>query len=180
MRFNLKRLLFSLALIFIGIGSISAQANSQYPRSDSCYRWRTQIDASTTRMSIDDSKLTDEAIQEGIGCLLKLKGNKNESRFTGPTRANLKSADHYKPPKRAATIELAALYYASYLFFDNWQHADSIKLYEEDTGKTNSGRILKKAYDSYDKWFKVIREIGLKKARQQKIDPLAGSGISWS
>jgi hypothetical protein len=58
-----------------------------------------------------------------------------------------------------------------------------VRLYEENykkKPKLNTKRLVEAAYRSYRKWFEKVKEIGLGKAREQKIDPLDGSGISWS
>jgi hypothetical protein len=66
------------------------------------------------------------------------------------------------------------------LFYQNWEHAGSLVLYEEATGKINTRKTAEMATKSYQKWFKRVLEIGLKAAREKKLDPLEGSGISWS
>ena len=138
------------------------------------------MDPSRERIPIDQSTLTDGEIEEGVGCLLELKGQKTKGRFYGHTRsvADYTSADRYRPPK-PATVEIAALYYASYLFYANWQHAGAVVLYDEASGKNNSKRAVEKAYKSYREWFKQVVRMGLKQARERKLDPLEGSGIRW-
>lgn len=150
---------------------------------DACFKWWTQVDPRQVLVTIDIESLTDEEIVEGIGCLLRLKGNKNKARIYGRTRSNLNGAQGYKPPKNPATIEIAALYYISYLFHKDWEHAGAIALYdeeEEDIDKINSPEYAERAFRSYENWFTTVKQLGLKKTREQKIYPLTGSGISWS
>lgn len=114
--------------------------------------------------------------------MLNLQGNKNVAAFTGYTRINLNSASRFRPIKKPA-VEVAALNYVSNLFYNNREHAGSVRLYEENykkKPKLNTKRLVEAAYRSYRKWFEKVKEIGIGKAREQKIDPLDGSGISWS
>lgn len=171
-------LLIILLLLFAS--NLFAQNNKKALTTNVCYRWQTQVDMSKARISIDNGKLTIAEIEEGIGCLLKLKGNKYKARFTGTTGFDPHSSNEYKPPRKPATVEIAALYYASYLFYDNWEHAGSVALYDEDTEEINTKNNIERAYKSYRKWLAKIKEIGFEKAREQKLDPLEGSGINWS
>jgi hypothetical protein len=174
-----KKFVPLVLLLLLGVTSAIAQTKPADITSR-CYRWRTQVDPSKQRIAIDVKTLNDLEVEEGIGCLLKLKGLKNKGRFYGTTRANYNRSEGYKPPKHPASVAIAALYYASYLFYENWEHAGSVVLFDEAAWKINSGKITERAYKSYQKWFKNVLEIGLQKAREQKLDPLAGSGISWS
>ena len=149
-------------------------------KMNNCHRWRSQVDPALQRVLIDQKTLTDGEIEEGIGCLLKLKGLKNKARFYGGTKNNYNKSEGYKYPEKPATVDIAALYYASYLFYNNWEHASSVVLYEEATGKINTGKIVNKAFETYQKWYEKVLAIGLKAAREKKLDPLEGSGISWS
>lgn len=178
-----KKMTILLILVFwFGVTSQIAQTKSDKGESSVCYRWRTQVDPSLQRVIIDKSTLTIGETQTAIGCLLKLQGNRKKARFTGSTQSNYYSSDAYKPPKNPASIEIAALYYISFLFYNNWQHASSISLFDEESEEINSNTKIsvEKAYKSYQKWFEKVKEIGLEKVRKQKLDPLAGSGISWS
>lgn len=168
-----------LMLLVLGVTSPTAQTKPG-DTMDKCYRWRTQVDPLKERIVIDVKTLTDREIEEGIGCLLKLKGQKNKARFYGYTRNNYNKSEGYRPPKNPASVEIAALYYASYLFYGNWEHAGSVVLYDQATGKTNTREIAERAYKSYQEWYKRVLEMGLKASREKKLDPLEGSGISWS
>jgi len=76
-------------------------------------------------------------------------------------------------------VEIAALFYASYIFYGkDWDHfATGIALMEDR--KINSPETIKKAYKHYRKWFEKVKEIGLEEARIRGLDPLKGSGIGW-
>jgi hypothetical protein len=176
-----KKMLFLVVLFFLfGVTSQMAQTKSNELKKDICYRWQTQVDPSFKRIEINESTLSVAEVQEGIGCLLKLQGKTNKARFTGATRLNPYASQGNKPSQKAATVEIAALYYISYLFYNNWEHASSLSLYDENTGEVNSKKNVKIAYKSYREWFKKVIEIGLEEARKQKLDPLSGSSVSWS
>jgi hypothetical protein len=168
-----------MALLLLGV-TVAVAQNKPDNTMNKCYRWRTQVDPIFQRITIDQKTLTDREVEEGIGCLLELKGLKNKARFYGDTRSNYNKSEGYRYPKKPASIEIVALYYISYLFYDNWEHAGSIALYEEATGKTNTGQIVEKAFESYQKWYKKMLVVGIRSAREKKLDPLEGSGISWS
>ena len=64
----------------------------------------------------------------------------------------------------------------------NWEHADAVVLVEDNgkiNGKTNSAAIVEKAFKSYRGWFEKVVKMGLKRARELKLDPLEGSGVRW-
>lgn len=166
-----------LAILLFAVSLVEAQ---NFKSTDVCYRWQTQVDIALQRIEIDANKLSNAETLEGIECLLKLKGNKKKARFYGYTRLNLNASS--KPPKikRSATVEISALYYASYIFYNNWAHAGSVQIYDADTEKYNTKSNVERAYKSYWKWFQKVLDIGLEKAREQKLDPLENSRVAWS
>jgi len=91
-----------IMLLLLGVTSAIAQ-NKLGDTVDKCYRWRTQVDPSKQRIVKDQKSLTDREIEEGIGCLLELKGQKHKGRFYGDTRINLYKSEGYRPPKNPAT-----------------------------------------------------------------------------
>jgi hypothetical protein len=170
-----------LLLIFISGGIIDRTLAAPTNRKQGiCREWRSQVDPSLRRVAVKDPALSESEILEGIDCLLRLRGRRSTGRFVGSTRSNYNSSEGYRSPKHPATVEIDALYYISYLFYENWQHADSVALYDEDTQESNSPRNVDRAFRSYRDWFERIKEIGLEEARRQKLDPLAGAGVSWS
>jgi hypothetical protein len=118
-----------------------------------------------------DTTYTDEEVMAAIGCLLKCKGNKSPSGISGVT--TIYFSEFYPD----ASIEVAALYYISYLYKANPTHAIGIALRKD--GKFNPPGAVELAYKYYEKWFEKVKEIGLAKARELKLEPLEGSGISW-
>jgi len=46
-------------------------------------------------------------------------------------------------------------------------------------GKKNTKGSIKVAYEAYLSWFEKVKEIGLQKAREEKLDPLNGAPVRW-
>ena len=116
----------------------------------------------------------------GIECLLKLEGRKKIG-----VRSGAKPEISQRVPE--ASVEINALYTISELFYHNDDFADAIALVSvpiERHGEYheyvfNSKKYIKRAFASYRRWFEKVKEIGLEEARKQKLDPLAGSGVTW-
>lgn len=140
-------------------------------KAEVCKYWLSEVDANT-EVSFEIDKDNSNNILKGINCLLKLQGNRADGLFSGATNNRVSQIF----PK--ASIEVCALYYISYLFYGDWEHANAIALVGEDK-KPNSPKTVKTAFASYRKWFKTVQKIGLEEARKQKLDPLADSGVSW-
>jgi hypothetical protein len=138
-----------------------------------CTFWLNKVD---TSVKIEEDMLIDTMsdiqILNGMQCLLNCEGNKNEGGFAGAT--NIYVSQIF--PK--TTVELAALFYISYLFYQRWDHADGIAIWGPG-GIINPKGSIEIAYKYYKSWFKQVKLIGLIKAREKKLDPLKGSGLSW-
>lgn len=136
-----------------------------------CRYWQAEVDAEIdVDFEIDETDTKN--ILTGIECLLKLEGKKKEGLFSGATSS---SVSQTFPD---ASIEVCALFYASFLFYQNWEHANAVALVDED-GWINSADSIKRAFKSYRVWLRNGKRIGLQKARERKLDPLADSGIRW-
>ena len=146
-------------------------------RAQGCNYWNAAVGEKTSngkRGNKDERKTKN--ILEGIECLLKLQGDKSRGAYSGATSF---SGPAHMPD---ATVEINALYYISKLFYDNYRHTDAVALRRpgwENSEILNTDEIVSIAFESYRKWFEKVKEIGLKEARKQKLDPLAGSGIRW-
>ncbi len=116
--------------------------------------------------------LTESETLEGIKCLLKLKGNKTLSDLS------VMRADVSQYFVTTTPVEVAALYYVSYIFLQKWDHADAAFLVDK-RNKLNSRKTVSIAYKAYKKWFAKVKKIGLEEARKQKLDPLRNSGVRW-
>jgi hypothetical protein len=162
-------------------------------KCNKCDYWQSQVDS---KMSFESNKqngktdlkiliksrdlksnsafinLNQDEIFFGIKCFLELKGKKYESKLNGTTRPDVSQRFG------ATSVEVAALYYISYIFYQKWDHADAPFLINSDK-KFNTDESVSAAYGSYEKWFTHLNRIGLEEARKQKLDPLASSGVSW-
>ena len=125
--------------------------------------------------------LNDDEILKGISCLLDLKGRKEPSRLAGVT------GDDISQFVGRASVEVAALYYINYLFKGVFDHAYGYVLLDTTRApaKDKMGALLtreadaSRAYVYYARWFQKVRKIGLSAARQQHLDPLAGTTLQW-
>lgn len=142
--------------------------------SGKCQYWLSKVDAKVKlppgSQNVDET--SSQTILEGIECLLQTKGNKHPAKFSGATKPYVSQI--FKP----ATVEVAALYYISYLYYQKWDHADAIALRDE-TGSVNSPKAIGLAYDSYRKWFEEVRRLGIAKAREMNLDPLKDAKVRW-
>jgi hypothetical protein len=142
---------------------------------EKCNYWQARVDPSIKLPSdtVDLDETEEANTLEAIGCLLKLKGRTTHSIYSSPTVSFYLSLRFPRP-----TVEVAALYYASYLYYHNWQHAQAIILVDRNGEKNTKGSI-KVAYEAYLSWFEKVKEIGLQKAREEKLDPLNGVPVRW-
>lgn len=170
-----QRKLFSGALSLLAFGlifSLQLECRSQN-KAISCEVWQDQLvrtEGLLTKENIDFDN--EREMFNAFECLLKLEKNKSASMMGGATRLDVSDTTGF------VSIEVAALYYVSYLFWKDWEHARLMAL-TDGSGKRNDVETVEIAFKSYNDWFKRIKEIGLKKAREKKIDPLAGSGVRW-
>jgi hypothetical protein len=146
-------------------------ASEHFEKSWSCDQWENQITASARKL-IKVDQFSDDEIVQAISCLLRLKGNKNPSGFSGATSPEVSDILPH------ATVEIAALYYISYLFKGNIQHAYGVALVDKK-GTYNSNEAVDIAYSAYRKWFERIKALGLAKAKAENLDPLKGTGVYW-
>jgi hypothetical protein len=137
-----------------------------------CEYWQSKVDIEKPDFNFEIDETNPENAMRGIDCLLKLEGNKKEGLFSGATSD---SVSQTFPP---SSVEICALYYVSYLFYQDWKHADAIALVGRDSS-INSDESVKKAFENYKFWLKKIKKTGLQKAREINLDPLSNSGIRW-
>ena len=156
-------------------GALNSQTKSTVtPINDKCLIWRSRVDSTLIRLQdapgFDEKN--EQSVMEGIECLLRLEGNKNEANFSGVT--NLEVSQFFEP----ATVEVGALYYVSYLYTGKWDHANAIALVDNNR-EPNAPKTVRRAYAAYRNWFQRVRKIGLAKARKIGLDPLKGKGVRW-
>ena len=158
-------------LTFIMIVAFCLTARGQ----SSCLYWQSRVDESV-KMPGSFQPINEENpenVMQAIECLLKLEGNRNKAKFSGVT--NPRVSQLFEP----ATVEVAALFYVSYLFYQKWDHADAIALVGDDQQTVSSPKTLRKAYKYYREWFKQVKTIGIVKAREMKVEPLKGKDVRW-
>ncbi len=170
-----SNLLFNVSkVIFLGMFLTSTFSAAKMNKNKCCEYWQsivdTQVEISNEQEEIDENN--PKVILNAIRCLLKLEGNKNKARYTGATKYEVSQT--FEP----ARVEVASLYYISYLYYQKWDHADAIALVDKD-GNISTKEAVQQAYKSYRKWYEDVKEVGLKKAREQNLDPLSGSAVRW-
>ena len=104
--------------------------------------------------------------------MLRHRGDKRVAGFGGATRFEV---SQIFPP---ASVDLAALFYISYLFSGRWDHADGVALWNAH-GEINPPGSIEIAYKGYQKWYKRVRLVGVAAAREKHLNPLDGTDLSW-
>ena len=157
-----------MVVVFVAIFS-ACNAKAQ-----DCSYWYAAVGVDGVKYRGDEiDEKNPKKIIEGIECLIRLEGDKTNGAFSGATHFEVSQIF----PR--ATVEICALYYISKLFYEKYDHSDGVALQDIKTRGFNSDESVRKAYESYRKWFEKVKEIGLEEARKQKLDPLEGSGVQW-
>ena len=78
----------------------------------------------------------------------------------------------------SASVEIAALYYISFLYTGLPDHADGIALQGAD-GSLNPPGSVDIAYKAYREWFVQVKIMGLATARNRQLSPLKGTHLRW-
>jgi hypothetical protein len=127
------------------------------------------------------SSLTEPEIVAATGCLLALEEDTHDANFSGATWAGVSELFAFPTP-----INLAALYYISYLYTGNWKHGNAIALRGPGADASDMHgqyvtrqEAVHKAYASYRRWYEEVKRVGLARAREKKLDPLEGTGLWW-
>jgi len=171
MKNNLLLLAFGTLQIALSQPCTMAQEPKTPPAA--CKEWDKRVDPSWGPAGITLAQIPRDAeVLVAIDCFLKHQGNKNRARFGGATNPR---TSQILPD---ATIELASLYYISYLFTRDWQHGDGVALWNPE-GIINPLSSIDTAYAAYRAWFERVRSVGLAEARKQRLDPLGGTGLHW-
>ena len=100
-----------------------------------------------------------------------MQGRTGKAAFGGATRYDVSQIDPMPP------VEVAALFYISYLFHNEWRSVAETVTLVDRAGKTNTREAIAKAYRSYRVWFATVKRVGIERAREQKLDPLKGSDV---
>jgi hypothetical protein len=123
--------------------------------------------------------LDDATVLAAMACLLQMEGETGPANFMGVTWVGVSQIFDSAP------MNLASLYYVSYLFTCNWRHGSAIAL-RGPGAQVRESKIYRttpwathKAYPSYRHWYEQVKAMGLANAREEKLDPLAGTGLYW-
>lgn len=168
------KILAIASVLICSLMFLSFPQSAQKNDTDCCLFWQSKIDATLGKSKTYEDPLTlsDDVILVAIDCLLQLEGNKNKASFGGALRPEVSSVPQFTP------VEVSALYYASYLYYQKFDHADVVAL-DDGSGEFSTQTSITEAYRSYRKWFEEVKKIGLVKAREKKLDPLAHSKVRW-
>lgn len=170
MKMKMQYYLLLVCLSFVVFMSNDLLAQNKNP---TCADWHSKVDFNKPLVLVNSENKSQEEIFFAVKCLLQLEGKKEESNVAGASSGRVSTFFG------ATSVEVAALYYVSYLFYQKWDHSDAPFLVNQRNSKLNSDKVVSKAYKAYKKWFEKVREIGLEDARKQKLAPLEGSGVRW-
>lgn len=168
-----KKRQYYLLLVCLNFAIFMSNDSFAQNKNLTCIDWHSKVDFNKPLVLVNPENKSQEEIFLAVNCLLQLEGKKEESNVAGASNGYVSNFFG------ATSVEVAALYYISYLFYQKWDHSDAPFLITQRNSKLNSDRAVSKAYKAYKKWFAKVREIGLEEARRQKLDPLAGSGVAW-
>jgi hypothetical protein len=184
---------FSIMFIFC-CSAWAAGAPSQSDKLEGgCIRWKARIvggvqakkaptPAGLPSGSDPDhvAGLSEQEASEAIGCLLNMEDDRRPSRFAAITQPQISQL--FAPPP----ANLAALYYVSYIFSGNWLHGGAIALRGPQTQESSARgeyvtrqEAISRAYEAYRRWFAEVKRVGLRKAREENLNPLSGTGLEW-
>lgn len=164
----MNKIIITIAILFLSFVSANAQ--------NKCVYWFSRVDYDVKLP--ENYKNPDETntweVMQGIECLLQLEGNRKWAKFSGATRNEVSQTFAF------ASVEVAALYYASYLYYQSFDSfTDAVVLRNDDNEKLSTRKSVRKAYKYYRKWFEQVKLVGLEKAREQKLEPLKDKDVSW-
>lgn len=179
-----------LSLFLVSLGSVVAAGQKFGDETRDCGKWHSKVifvppvkrtsDKPTDQpigLRLDQAilsseiKVDEKTFLEAAECFIALEGNGSISRLQGATRPDVSQT--FGP----ARVDVAALYYIGYLFLERWDHGSAI--YLSDKFERPESKRAAVAFESYKTWLKEVRRIGVKTAREKKLDPLAGTGLSW-
>lgn len=145
---------------------------------DQCNYWFSRIDSNVKLQ--ENFKSPDESnsqeIINGIECLLRLQGKMGWSRKFGIPLSN--EVSNTFPP--FPTIEVAALYYISTLYYQSPDSFTSaIALRRDGTEGTSDRKAVRKAFKYYRQWFEQVKKVGIEKARELNLEPLKDKDVRW-
>ncbi len=164
----MKKFFIAAALIILSFASVNAQ--------DQCAYWFSRVDAKIKlpeNLKPPDESNSQEIIN-GIECLLRLQGKTGKSKyFNAILRDNVSQTFGFP------TIEVAALYYISTLYYQSPDSFTSAIALRGDNEEISNRKTVRKAFKYYRKWFKQVKEVGIEKARELNLEPLKDKDVDW-
>ncbi len=163
---------YSLFSIFLLIFCVSITMGQKCQVVD---QWISKVDPrvlckNTPDLTVD---LSDSDAMSIFVRLIKNKGRQSNSAILNASLSPLNSQRFETP-----SVEVASLYYITYIFNGNSDFASAIALQNGDD-TINSKKAIAIAFRSYKKWLNRVKTIGIAEARRKKLDPLAGSDVRW-
>lgn len=138
-----------------------------------CARWMKLIDPSAGKSSFAISfPIPEKEKLAAIECFLQAEGNQIPSRIEMTMSHN--GGEQLPPP----TIELAALYYVTYMFEEKWDHAGGFALWNRKA-EINPPGSVQEAYKCYREWFSKLKELGFAEVKKRNLKPLDNSSVQW-
>ncbi|WP_299125898.1 hypothetical protein [uncultured Tenacibaculum sp.] len=112
--------------------------------------------------------------------LLKYKGNNRVSKpFILCYNKNL--SQMYLGNIKNTTVEIEALLFINQLYFDNPFYYSPYPIIIDSNQKAinNNQKAMDSVYNSYIKWFEIIKKKGINKAKRENILPLLNTDYKW-
>jgi len=188
---RLGTLIFALTM-FLPLG-ISAQSRNLQAVSD-----MKLMD----KLASDHEEVADQAVQEvlrrGGSIITTLLARKGDKRFFYGTLARDENfvMEFHSPTKNAevnnrllkegklVTVEVAAIYLVSAVYFDSLQIAQSpyltdLSLLPRDRRAANTDDVIAKAWNALDLWSEKFKSLGLEKLRESNNAPFADASVRF-
>lgn len=169
-----RKVLFTFGFVVLLSASASQPVVAQAKGvSTVCGRWLKIIDPSLGKSSFAISfRIPENERLAAMECFLQSKGN----------LTSLSTGDQHEFQRRnvstAPTIEIAALYYVTYMFEEKWDHAGGIALWNKKA-EINPPGSVQEAYRCYREWLVKLKELGLAEVKKQGLGPLDKSSVQW-
>ena len=169
----MKQRVAIVLLLFATLMLIAQKSEGKSEGPLTCRDWQSKVDSNMNpEANFDPRALSDEAKIKGFECLLNLENNQSRARFSGATRMDVSQT--FAPAK----VNVAALFYISYVFTGRWDHSQAVALRGQE-GRVDNASDIRRAYKSYRAWLSRVKRIGLAQAASGGLDPLTGSNVHW-
>jgi len=137
-----------------------------------CTVWRSKVDPSLSLQGRAIAELpSDRDAVAAIACLLESRGDTRPARFSGAMDERVSQTFD------RATIEVAALYFISFIYEKKWDHGMAVAIDGPDG--VNTDKTIRDAYAAYRRWFVKVKRYGIADCRKRGIAPLRGTSLAW-